>query len=126
MEYFSFEQQRVLLFVTLTCVTVILAGAWAFLIALRGCGMWNWLDPKPARLRRDYHRAFLSHRQTKRRTSVELDMALCDSLDRLLADLAPDPLTITDYIGNIIADHLERHADTIGGLLEEHEPKTKP
>lgn len=124
MDYFTIDQERTLLFVALTFVTVLLIVAWAFLIEMRGCGLWGWLTPPAQRLKEDYRRVFLAPSEPADGRPVPLSGETYAAMAHIHRIVAPD-ISLPAFVDNILRDHLNRFGSHIRALMEENTNKNE-
>ena len=65
-----------------------------------------------------YRDSFLINIPSSNRSHVYINREIADSIKRFLPVIAPD-MSISGYISNILADHLQRHWDEISELYND-------
>ncbi|MDR0796453.1 MAG: DUF3408 domain-containing protein [Tannerella sp.] len=80
---------------------------------------------KPVRKKReaqDYETLFLERRASVARRQTYINAELYEKINSFLTVIAGQPFTVTSYVNNILAHHLELYRDDINEL---HERKSK-
>lgn len=72
---------------------------------------------KRKRADNDYAAKFLVNDHSKNRVSANISRDLFNRIKQYLSLVAPD-ITLTSYLNNIIAEHLDTHWDQIGELIK--------
>ena len=76
---------------------------------------------KPVRKKReaqDYESLFLERKASTARRQTYISAQLYEKINSFLPVIAGHPFTITSYINNVMAHHLEMHKDDINELYE--------
>jgi beta-xylosidase len=81
---------------------------------------------KPVRKKReaqDYETLFLERRASVARRQTYINAELYEKINSFLSVIAGHPFTVTSYVNNILAHHLELYRDDINELYERKSKK---